>query len=59
MAALMAFLSMCFMLMATAATMVHMAHGWYYIAPETAEASVRLTKFMEWLQHYLLKVPLR
>lgn len=39
-------------LMGMAAYLVHMAHGWYYIAPETAQASVRLAKFMEWLQHY-------
>jgi uncharacterized membrane protein YphA (DoxX/SURF4 family) len=39
-------------LMATAAYTVHMAHGWYYIAPETAEASVRLQDFMQWLTHY-------
>lgn len=39
-------------LMAGAAFTVHLAHGWYYIAPETAESSVRLSKFMEWLQHY-------
>lgn len=32
--------------------LVHWAHGWYYIAPETAEASVRLAKLMEWLQFY-------
>lgn len=39
-------------LMGMAAYLVHMAHGWYYIAPETAESSIRLAKFMEWLQHY-------
>lgn len=39
-------------LMATAAYSVHLAHGWYYISPETSEASIRLHNFMEWLQHY-------
>jgi putative oxidoreductase len=37
-------------LMGMAAYLVHMAHGWYYIAPETSDAGVRLTGFMEWLQ---------
>lgn len=39
-------------IMLVAAWTVHFVNGWSAIAPESAEASVRLSNFMEWLQHY-------
>ncbi len=38
--------------MAVAIFSVHIDHGWLAIAPDTSEASVRLSQFLQWLQSH-------